>query len=161
MREFDSIGIRLCDEQAELFQASLRVAWLGSPVFIRRFVYSDVAKEFDNLSAMNAPFEASEALERINAPFGKTSRKGKRYSAETLYWMGYLYRYWCYVHEIDSIRLYKDVPPSELAKRFEIYHTLDPEKAVSMIQEDLGLGQANSLAYGVAIYRGILKNFKR
>ena len=160
MREFDTIGTLLCAEQAELFEASCDIPGLGSSVFVRRFAYSDVARRFDDLSAINYIFDVAECMQEINGPFPPTTRIGIRYSRETLYWMGYIYRYWCYTREEASTDLYRKIPPAFLARHFEIYHTLDPEQAVERLLEERGLADRSDIAYGVKLYRAILARYK-
>ena len=47
MKKIDEEGLKLCALQAEVFANSLTVAQCSSPVFIRRFMYSEVVTRMD------------------------------------------------------------------------------------------------------------------
>ena len=47
MREIDEYGLKLCRYQANLFSVSREQAECSSPVFLRRFMYSDAARRMD------------------------------------------------------------------------------------------------------------------
>lgn len=158
MKELDTIGIKLCDEQAELFEKSLEYKNVGSLLFIKRFVYSETAKKFDDLSIINQIFSPDEELKKINS--NKQPKKiGKRFDKNTLFWIGYIYRYWAYTYEESSINIYKMILPTKLAKFYEIYHTLDPKKAIERIIEAEAIETKKEISYGVNIYRKIINNY--
>lgn len=54
----------------------------------------------------------------------------ERYSANELYWIGYLYRYWAYTRECGSKSVYKIIKPGDLKKLYFPYHSLDPAQAI-------------------------------
>ena len=56
-----------------------------------------------------------------------------------MHWVGYLYRYWCYVEDIPLSLLLRNVSLSYLSSVYNAYHSLSPKEAVSRIQESLGL----------------------
>lgn len=158
MREFDTIGIKLCDEQAELFELSLTNKNIGSELFIKRFAYSDLAKKFDDLSILNQIISLETELANINKNKKEPVHIGKRYSSETLFWMGYIYRYWSYTYEESTINIYKMMPPSKLSKYYEIYHTLDSKQAIDRIIEAHDFEDKKSIEYGIKQYRLIMKS---
>ena len=47
MTPFSYIELKLCQAQAKIFEASVTKAHYSSPIFIRRFTYSSIAKSFD------------------------------------------------------------------------------------------------------------------
>lgn len=79
-----------------------------------------------------------------------------------MYWIGYLYRYFSYTHELSSIRVYKIVKPKELRGLFLPYHTLSPEQAIERILEAKGIllnqDNANELNRHFKIYQKIRSN---
>lgn len=133
MKEIDTIGIKLCDEQAELFEKSLEIKKLSSAAFIKVFMHSSLAMKFDNLSIINDIFVSDSFIQDYKDKEYKHG--GVRYSKSVLFWIGYIYRYWSYTREISSKELYKIVKPVTLAKYYEIYHTLDPNQAIERILE--------------------------
>ena len=56
MRTIDEMGNKLCRAQAELFVSTITLTNCSSAVFLRRFMYSAVAKRMDYGSFL---FEAS------------------------------------------------------------------------------------------------------
>ena len=48
MRDMDEIGLKTCSFQAELFGESVALLKCGSKIFIRRYMYSDLASRIDS-----------------------------------------------------------------------------------------------------------------
>ena len=61
MREMDSLGLKICARQANLFEASKDGAKCSSPIFIRRFMNSDLAKRIDAGGIMFESTDVSDA----------------------------------------------------------------------------------------------------
>ena len=91
LRKIDTIGLKLCEEQAKLFEKSVSLANCSSPQFIKRFVHSSVVKDFDNLSIINVPFNEEDVIEVLNYEYAPTTSNNK-YGENTMYWIGYIYR---------------------------------------------------------------------
>lgn len=160
MRKIDTIGLKLCEEQAKLFEKSVSLANCSSPQFIKRFVHSSIVKDFDNLSIINVPFNEEDVIEVLNYEYGPTTSNNK-YGENTMYWIGYIYRYWCYIYELDNLNVYKMVKPDELKSLFYPYHTLDIEIAIERIMEVKQIKDKMTLSYQVELYRQIIKNRKK
>ncbi len=77
MKPLSSIEILLCRKQAKIFEASVKKTEYSSLIFIRRFMYSSVAKLFDKklflytteseddvFSSMDEQFEKKHLRER-------------------------------------------------------------------------------------------------
>ena len=133
MREFDELGLQLAKLQGNLFEESILRYKGSSAIFIRNFMYSEeVSKvdrylEFDSTNIINS-------LDKRNLNIGKT-----KYNQEIIYWIGYIYRYWAYVYEYSSKRIYKIVNADAMKKLYKTYHTMDPKKAIDQILEEKGL----------------------
>lgn len=93
MRGFDADGLLVCRYQASIFERSLIKTECGSAVFIRRFMNSDVAAHLDTSTFANEATAPDEAFDLIDKQYGPSTYGSERYSADELYWMGYLYRY--------------------------------------------------------------------
>ena len=116
-------------------------------------------KQYVSLTAAGTRF-LSEA-EDIESTLGKLKSKHNlergsiKYSEDSLYWMGYLYRYWCYTYQAKSRSVYKIIQAEELHSLYLPYHTLDPGTAIRRILEAKNLPQERSAldclkkAYGV------------
>ncbi len=157
MRTIDEMGNKLCRAQAELFVSTITLTNCSSAVFLRRFMYSAVAKRMDYGSFL---FEAStneSILSEIEEEFGKTQYGKVKYTENELYWMGYLYRYWCYTYEKTSRQVYRIIKPTELRELFFPYHSLDNAAAIERILEAKNSREEDMIERGVEILRRIIK----
>ena len=135
MKSTDRDGLLLCDIQAKVFELSLSCTGCSSEVFIRRFMYSEVATLMDNLSFLDSNLQAKDVLDGIDEEFGKTEYGSVKYTANEMHWIGYIYRYFAFTCEKTSKQVYKIIKPKELRGLYLPYHTMDPSKAVDMILE--------------------------
>lgn len=157
MRKLDDIGLKLCRMQAEIFEESVSLTNCSSPVFLRRFMYSDVASRMDNIGFLFESCDTKAVIEDIENQFGETNYGKERYSVNELYWMGYLYRYWCYTSEKTSRQVYKIMKPKELRGLYYPYHSLDPAQAIDRILEAKQMKEEDFTRRGVEILREIIK----
>lgn len=139
MRKFDKDGLILCDIQAKAFELSLSSTDSSSEIFIRRFMYSKVAAQMDNLSFLYTNLQAKDVLQRIDEEYGKSNYGSVRYTSNELHWIGYIYRYFAHTYEKSSRQVYRIIKPKELRGLYLPYHTMDPSKAIDMIMEAKGL----------------------
>ena len=157
MREFDEYGLELCKYQAVLFSISREKAKCSSPVFLRRFMYSDAARRMDGTGFLFESVSPDSLISEVAEEYGESDYGKIKYNTEELYWMGYIYRYWCYMREISSKRLYKIIKPEELKKLYFPYHSLDPEQVVERIMEAKQLDEEASIQRGVELLRELRK----
>ena len=136
MRKMDSDGLTMCRMQGKIFEKSLKKVNLGSPLFVRKYMNSNDARSMDICVYLDLCRFDDQILEDLNGdkPYGRTF-----YDEEVLYWMGYIYRYWAYVYEISSKKLYKIFPGNKLAELYYVYHTFDPMYAIDRIIETFNL----------------------
>ena len=132
MRKFDESGLQICKFQARLFESSASGTKGSSPVFINCFMHSDFADMMDSEAFAFGSFDSEKILAEMNGIY-KLDRGRLKYPAEELYWMGYVYRYWCYVHEVSSRTVYGIIRPEEMRALYLPYHSLDPESAIQRI----------------------------
>lgn len=161
MKQIDEIGLKLCKFQAELFETSVVKTECSSPIFLRRFMYSSVAERMDKTGFLFEASNTSSVLDDIEEEFGKSDYGKKKYHPEELYWMGYIYRYWCYTYGKTSKQIYKIIKPEELKCLYFPYHSLDPAQAIERIMEAKGLIEKDFTQQGVEIFRKILKEKKK
>ena len=157
MRDFDEYGLNLCRYQGDLFLISKEKVECSSPIFLRRFMYSDVARRMDGEGFLYESISLLDVINEIDAEFGKSNYGKIKYDDEELYWMGYVYRYWCYTHQISSKKLYKMIKPEELKRLYYPYHSLDPAQAIERIIEANGLGEEDYIQRGVKILRELIR----
>ena len=157
MKVIDDIGIKLCRMQAETFSLSSQKAMCSSAIFIRRFMNSDFASRLDHGGLVSEIIDSSIVFEELEAEYGTSDYGKEKYAAEELYWIGYIYRYWCYTREITSKQVYKIIKPKELRGLYFPYHSLDPKQAIDRILEAREIDEDNYTRRGVEILRRILE----
>ena len=157
MKDFDEYGLKLCQYQGKLFSMSTEEVKCSSPIFLRRFMYSKAAKRMDGEGFLLEMTGQQDLMEEITTEFGESNYGQTKYKKEELYWMGYIYRYWCYVYEIASKKLYKMMKPEELRKLYYPYHSLDPSQAIERIMEAKKLREEDYTEKGVRLLREKLK----
>ena len=157
MKSMDSYGLKICAFQAELFERSVSKLECSSRIFVRRFMYSDLASRIDSNGYW---FEATcidDAFEELERQYGKTEYGQQKYSEEEMHWIGYIYRYWAYTYEKSSKQLFKYIKPEQLRDLYFPYHSLDPAQAIERILESKGTDNSDQIARGVKIIRRIRK----
>ncbi len=158
MERIDSTGLLLCRKQAEIFEASLTQVNCSSAVFLRRYMRSEFAARMDERTWPLESGSVRDAFWEIEKEFGPTAYGVIRYSGEELYWMGYIYRYWCYTRGCTSKQVYKIIKPAELRDLYFPYHSLDPADAIDRILEAHGIIEKDMTEEGVKILRRIIRN---
>ena len=138
----DELQIKLCDIQGRLFELSAEKR-IDSAAFVKSFMTSETAKALD--SEYNRMQWAGEEylLEEVVSSSGSLlAEKGKIYSADVLYWIGYIYRYWHYYSGEDSAKIYKQAPVETMKRNYMIFHTMDPVLAIEDLKEIYNQKQA-------------------
>ena len=135
MRKIDHDGLLLCKIQGSIFENSLKKTSTSSEIFIRRFMFSNIAKEFDSKAYLDSSITKDEVFELIDDEYGESSYGKNKYSGEVLYWIGYLYRYFSYTYELSSKQVYRYVKPKELNGLYLAYHSFDCAQAIERILE--------------------------
>ena len=131
----NELQLKLCDIQGRLFELSAEKKY-NSAAFIKAFMISDTAKELD--SKYNRMQWAGEEylLEEVASVAGESlTRNGEIFSADVLYWIGYIYRYWHYYTGEDSSKIYKQAPSQTMKRNYMIFHTMDPVLAIEDLKE--------------------------
>lgn len=149
----DETGKKLCKAQAELFVSSIELTDCSSAIFLRRFMYSSVAKRMDDGSCLFESSTNQSLIAEIEEEFGKTSYGKVKYTENELVWMGYIYRYWCYTHEKTSKQVYRIIKPTELRLLYFPYHSLDNGAAIERILEAKNIREEDMTKRGVEILR--------
>lgn len=134
-RDMDDIGLLICDMQGDIFEASISQTQCSSNIFIRRFMNSKFVQRMDDLWYLYESSTIENVFDELDQEYGKSNYGKIKFSIDELYWIGYIYRYLCYVYMIDSKRAYKIIKGSELRNLYHAYHTLDPMNAIDRILE--------------------------
>ncbi len=160
MIAIDEIGLRICRIQAKIFENSIIKTECSSAIFVRRFMLSDVARRMDDGVFLFESCDEDEVFLEIENEYGKSNYGKEKISPEELYWIGYIYRYWCYTYQITSKQAFKIIKMKELRELYYPYHSLDPAQAIERILEAKGKSEDDLTKKGVEILRNITYNKK-
>jgi len=157
MKSVNENGLNVCRIQGELFRESVDKTDCSSPVFLRRFMYSKAAARMDHGGFLSESASLDDIFEEIDEEYGKSFYGRVKYDYEEMYWIGYIYRYWCFTDTVSSKNLYRRIKPDELRKLYFPYHSMDPGQAVERIKEAHGIKAEDYTARGVELLRKIKK----
>ena len=129
----DDIQFKLCDIQGRLFELSGAKGY-DSATFIKAFMTSETAKGLDS-KYNRLQWAGEEYLFAEVVDSAKLTPGGKVYDKETLFWSGYLYRFWHFTTGEDSREIYKQAPAETMNRNWLIFHTLAPEVAIEDLKE--------------------------
>lgn len=135
MREFDYNGLLLCKYQGELFEKSLKVLDCSTPIFIRRFLHSDLLRTLDNNDSARLTLNVIDGFHILEDQYGKSQYGKKKFSSESMFWMGYLYRYISYTRDISTRLLFKLFDYKKVNELYYTYHTQNMEWCVENLLE--------------------------
>ena len=130
----ESLKLALCEMQAALFVQS-REKGYASEAYIKAFMQSDIAEDLDK------PFHHMQwagthyLMSRMEEEYADALTSGECYDEETLYWAGYLYRYWHLYTGESSREIYKQAPAKIMRIVYLMYHAMSPEMAIDRLKE--------------------------
>ena len=134
MREFDYNGFLLAEYQAKLFEKSVDLN-CSSPVFLRRFLHSDLVNILDENDSTILPLDVNEGIKSIMGQFGDTSYGKNKYSKSSLFWMGYMYGYIAYTREQSMSFVMKLFKHQQMNDVYYSFHTQGLEWCISNLLE--------------------------
>ncbi len=134
MKNFSTDKRQLCDIQGRLFELSLKNGY-DSPAFIEIFMNSHSAASiddtYDRLQWAGEEYILEELADEAGGlPAGETT-----YAKDTLYWIGYTYRYWHYYTGENSRDIYRTADAQTMNRCWAGFHTLDVEMAIDNLKE--------------------------
>lgn len=130
----ESLKLALCEMQAELFAQSQEKGY-ASEAFIKAFMNSDIAKDLD-MPFNHMQWAGTEYLmSRMEEEHADKLTQGECYDIETLYWTGYLYRYWHIYTGESSREILKQASAKTMRIVYLMYHTMSPEMAIDRLKE--------------------------
>ncbi len=131
-----SLQLTLCDTQGQLFELSSENGY-DSEAFIKAFMTSQVSadmdKEFHHVQWAGKAYILSRMEEELKEQLVKSD---ELYDKETLYWTGYIYRYWNFYTGESSREIYRQAPAKTMKAVYLMYHTMSPEMAIDRLKED-------------------------
>ena len=130
-----SLQLTLCDTQGKLFELSGERGY-DSEAFIKAFMTTDISKDMDkyfhHLQWAGKEYIMSR-MEDENSDAIDSS--GIVFENETLYWTGYIYRYWNIYTGESSKDIYRQAPAKTMQTVYLMYHTMSPELAIDRLKE--------------------------
>ena len=137
----DELQLKLCDIQGRLFELSTEKGY-SSAAFIKAFMTSKIAKDLDSkYNRMQWAGEEYLLDEIVSANSDIVSSAGEVFSADVIYWIGYIYRYWHFYTGEDSAKIYKQAPVETMKRNYMMFHTMDPTLAIEDLKEIYGQNQ--------------------
>ena len=131
----DDLELKLCDIQGRLFELSYNNN-VPSEAFIKTFMNSETAKgldrEFDRTQWMGEKYLFGEVIDSAKDVL---AAPGETYDNETLYWTGYMYRFWHYYTGESSSEIIRQAPPEIMRSTYYSFHTLDPKLTIQNLKE--------------------------
>lgn len=131
----DVFELTLCDMQGKLFEMSANEGF-SSEAFIKTFMLSNTAADLDKLFNHMQWAGQGYIIDRLREQNADTlETDGELYDNETLYWSGYLYRYWHFYTGETSKEIYKQAPAKTMRAVYLMYHTMSPEMAIDRLKD--------------------------
>lgn len=152
MTPLSYIELKLCQAQAKTFEASVTKAHYSSPIFIRRFTYSSIAKSFDEKVFLYRSDSIEDIFNILDEEFGESQYGEIKYSPDQMFWIGYIYRCICIKYNLSSKSVYKLFNAKEIIKYYNIFHTFDIVDAAERMMESINYDNSSNQekAYKVA-----------
>ena len=130
----ESLKLALCEMQAQLFVQSRDEGYASEP-FIKAFMNSEIAKDLDKQFHHMQWAGTHYIMSRMEEEHPEALVQGECYDTETLYWTGYLYRYWHIDKGESSREIYKQAPAKTMRIVYLMYHTMSPEMAIERLKD--------------------------
>ena len=141
----NSLQLALCEMQAKLFELSVDRQY-DSENFVKEYMNSKTVKALDSsinhLQWAGTKYVMAQVEDELRS---KLRRSPHLYDKETMYWTGYLYRYWHYYTGESSKEIYRQAPASAMRVVFLPYHTLGNELAIDRLKETSMVKQVKQL----------------
>lgn len=141
----NSLQLALCEMQAKLFELSVDRQY-DSENFVKEYMNSKTVKALDSsinhLQWAGTKYVMAQVEDELQS---KLRRSSHLYDKETMYWTGYLYRYWHYYTGESSKEIYRQAPASAMRVVFLPYHTLGNELAIDRLKETSMVKQVKRL----------------
>lgn len=134
LKEFDHNGLLLAEYQGKIFEKSLELN-CSSAIFIRRFLHSNLLEELDKNLSVLLSLDPDEAIQSLLEQYGDSNYGKVKYSRESLFWMGYMYRYISYTREERTPFVMKTFTHKQMNDVYYVFHTQDPEWVIRSLLE--------------------------
>ena len=161
MKPLDSLEIILCRMNAKLFSESVEKTEYSSPVFIRRFMISTLARSFDNKSYMFQSCYYDDCFDMLDEEFGKSTYGTKKFTKDQMFWIGYMYRCIAIKYNLTSKVVYKLFNASEIVKYYNIGHTFDVVDFAERMMESIHYDTSSNYEKSLRLMRKLWEQEKQ
>ena len=134
MRKFDHNGLLLAEYQGKLFEKSSELN-CSTGIFMRRFLHSNLLNELDANNSATLSLDENEGINSILEQFGDSNYGKLKYSKNSLFWIGYMYRYISYTREQSTKFIMKIFNYKQMNDVYYSFHTQDPEWCIKSLLE--------------------------
>lgn len=134
MKIFDHNGLLLAEYQGKLFEESIKLN-CSTGIFMRRFLHSNLLKKLDTNHTSSLSLDVTEGRNSILEQFGDSDYGKVKYSKNSLFWIGYMYRYISYTREQSTKFIMKIFNYKQMNDVYYSFHTQDPEWCVKSLLE--------------------------
>lgn len=155
MRKLDYNEFKICQILGRIFEKSIELSALSSPMFIRRFMNYGGNKCFFDKSYLLISSNLEDIIYELNDLYSKSLVKIV-YTKEEMYWIGYIYGALVFLYDLSPKKVYKLFPAKEIVKYYKIYHTFDIEEAAMRMMENINYEVEDLTKRGVAIYKELI-----
>ncbi len=158
MRKLNYDEFKLCQIIGKIFEISVDLSPLSSPMFIKRFMNYDGTKCFFDKSYLVFSSNIEDIIYELNEAYSSSKRK-ITYSKDEMYWIGYIYGAFSYLYEINARTVFKLFPGTEIIKYYKIYHTFGIEEAAERMAENIGYEKVDLNKKGLEIMRRLVEKY--
>ena len=149
------ISHKLCSIQGRLFELSVEHG-VESNNFVKIYMNSEIAAKF------NSAYDRSQWMgeEYLFEELANTNKlvKGKTYTKDVMFWMGYTYAYWSINYVEACSKIVRIADPQKMAENYAGLHTISTDLAVQdLIMQHLSKGK-NGVKIQEEIYKKVLKD---
>lgn len=137
MNPLTSLEIKLCQAQAKIFEASVNKTSYSSPIFIRRFMYSSIAKSMDDKLYLYQSDTIYDAFNTLDNEFGISNYGKRKFSEDQMFWIGYIYRCISLKYNLSSKSVFSLFNADDIVKYYNICHTFDIVDAAERMMESI------------------------
>lgn len=155
MRKLDINEFKICQTLGRIFEKSITMSHLSSPMFIRRFMTYEGTNGFFDKSYLTVSSNEEDIILDLNQIYEEPKNK-TLYTPNQMYWIGYIYGAICFLYELSSKEVYKLFPAKEIVKYYNIYHTFGIEEAAERMMENIGYERKDYTSEGVIIFKKLI-----
>ena len=160
MKPLDSLDLILCKLNAKLFKESVDKTDYSSPVFIRRFMLSTLAKSFDKGIYLYLSTSSEACFDMIDEEFGKSTYGTKKYTKDQMFWIGYIYRVIALKYDLSSKAVYKLFNASEIITYYNIGRTFDAVEFAERMMKSINYDTSSNEEKTLKLMRKLWKEEK-